>query len=143
MSRPDPSALDASPETACLTVYHDGACPLCEAEIALYRRIAPVRPVRFVDVSVISPDARIDGDLTGAEAMRRFHVRDFDGRLLSGARAFALLWRQYPGTRWLGKLLQVPVLLWLAELGYRGFLVAVRPLLQRLVRTWRGVHRAP
>jgi predicted DCC family thiol-disulfide oxidoreductase YuxK len=123
------------------TVYHDGSCPLCRAEISLYRRLTPDRPMRFVDVSTTAPDDVVSGDLCGADAMARFHVRDPDGRLVSGAEAFGVLWRNYRGFRWLGHLVRWPVIGWLTEGAYRLFLVTVRPLLQRAMRA-REARRA-
>lgn len=123
-----------APDAAACTIYHDGSCPLCEAEISLYRRMTPDVPVHFVDVSKVSPGDRVAEGLTGAEAMRRFHVRDQQGQLRSGADAFGLLWRNYPGFRWLGRLMEVTPLRLLAEGAYRAFLVTLRPILQRLVR---------
>jgi predicted DCC family thiol-disulfide oxidoreductase YuxK len=81
----------ASPE---LTVYYDGACPLCRAEIGHYRRCEGAERVAFVDVAMQEPG---DG-LSRAEALTRFHVRGPDGALVSGAAAFARLWRSLP--RW-------------------------------------------
>jgi hypothetical protein len=51
------------------------------------------------------------------------HVRLADGRLLSGAAAFAEMWRRMPRFKWLGTLLSLPPLTSIAELGYRGFLI--------------------
>ena len=67
--------------------------------------------------------------------MRRFHVRDAQGRLLSGGAAFARLWRALPGWRVVGWLTAWPPMSWLLELAYRAFL-PLRPRLQRLVRRW-------
>ena len=36
---------------ASLAVFYDGACPLCQREIALYRDLPASEPVEFVDVS--------------------------------------------------------------------------------------------
>lgn len=107
----------------------------------MYRRLEPDRPVEFVDVSAVAPDQAVAADLTGAQAMRRFHVRGPDGRLRDGAEAFGLLWRQYRGFRWLGRLMRVPSVRWLAEGAYRVFLLTVRPALQWLVRRSAGCGR--
>ena len=112
-----------------LSVYFDGACPLCTAEIAVYRRRS--EDVAFVDVS--DPATGLPADLPRALALSRFHVREPDGELLSGAAAFAALWRRTPGFRWLGRLAALPGLSLLFEGAYRGFLV-IRPAIQRLVR---------
>ena len=65
--------------------------------------------------------------------MKRFHVRRSDGRLVSGAAAFAELWKATPGWRWLGHVAALPPLVWIAEGAYRLFLL-VRPAVQRAVR---------
>ena len=64
-----------------------------------------------------------------ATLLARFHAREGD-RLLSGAAAFAAMWRAIPLLRPLGEAARFPPLLALLELGYRGFL-KVRPALQR------------
>jgi predicted DCC family thiol-disulfide oxidoreductase YuxK len=113
-----------------LIVLHDGSCPLCRREIALYRAADRAGAVDFRDVSRIDPGQAVCG-LTREVAMARFHVVTADGRTLSGAAAFIALWRVLPGWRWLGRIAIVPGLPWLLERAYRAFL-PVRPLLQRL-----------
>jgi predicted DCC family thiol-disulfide oxidoreductase YuxK len=120
MSEPD------SPE---LTVYYDGACPLCRAEISHYRRCEGAERVAFVDVAMQEPG----NGLSRAEALARFHVRAPDGALVSGAAAFGRLWRSLPGWRWLGRLIETPLLLPWAEVAYRASL-PLRPRLARLLR---------
>jgi predicted DCC family thiol-disulfide oxidoreductase YuxK len=65
--------------------------------------------------------------------MARLHLRQPDGALVSGAAAFAGLWRALPRWSWAGRLLGSGLGLWLLEAGYRAFL-AVRPV-------WRTVDR--
>ncbi|MEM8552884.1 MAG: DUF393 domain-containing protein [Pseudomonadota bacterium] len=108
-----------------VTVYYDASCPLCRREISLYRGRADAA---FVDVS---DPSNVPADLTASEAMARFHVRN-GGELLSGAAAFAALWRATRGFRTLGKIAALPGIRHGLELLYRGFLV-VRPSVQRLV----------
>lgn len=129
---PPASATRGAAPAPSLTVYHDGACPLCAAEIALYRRAAGAEAVGFVDASGEGAPA---ADLPREAALARFHVRDARGELLSGAAAFAALWRVLPGWRWLGRLVASPVLLPLAEAAYRGLL----PLRPRLARALVGL----
>jgi predicted DCC family thiol-disulfide oxidoreductase YuxK len=110
-------------------VFFDGSCPLCRAEISLYRKSGS--DVQFTD---ISPDeAAPPQEITKAEAMGRFHVRRSDGRLVSGAAAFAELWKATPGWRWLGHVTALPPFVWIAEGAYRLFLL-VRPAVQKAVR---------
>lgn len=113
-----------------LTVYHDGSCPLCRREIALYQRQRGAERLAWHDVSAGAPTGP---GLSCEAAMRRFHVRDAQGRLYSGAAGFARLWRSLPGWRVLGWLAAVPPISWLLELAYRAFL-PLRPRLQRWAR---------
>jgi predicted DCC family thiol-disulfide oxidoreductase YuxK len=117
-----------------LIVWHDGACPLCRREIALMRRLDRRRAIRFVDVST-ADDAACPTDR--ADLLARFHARE-DGRLLSGAAAFAAMWRAIPLLRPLRLAARSPIVLALLERLYRAFL-RVRPRLQRLARDRRPV----
>jgi predicted DCC family thiol-disulfide oxidoreductase YuxK len=121
----------AAPE---LTVYYDGSCPLCRREIALYQRQRGAAQLAWHDISAGAPTGP---GLSCEAAMRRFHVRDAQGRLHSGAAGFARLWRSLPGWRVLGWVAAVPPIVWLLELAYRAFF-PLRPRLQRWVRNrWR------
>lgn len=114
-----------------LTMYFDGSCPLCRAEIAIYRRLPEADSMAWVDVSA----GQDLGELSCAAAMARFHVRDSQGRLFSGAAAFSRMWRLFPGWRWLGWFIAWPPMSWVSEGVYRLFLV-FRPSLQKWVRRW-------
>ncbi|MEL7488021.1 MAG: DUF393 domain-containing protein [Pseudomonadota bacterium] len=111
-----------------LTVYFDGSCPLCRREIDFYRRQRGADGVRWLDLTAADTDT--GGDLSCADAMRRFHVRRADGTLASGARGFAALWRELPGFSWLGRFVALPGIAQLAEAAYRLFLIG-RPAIQR------------
>src|SRR5918993_1142363 len=86
--------------------------------------------IDFIDV-VQSGDA--DRPVDKAELLARFHARE-NGRLLSGASAFAAIWRAIPLLRPLGLLARVPLVLALLERAYFFFL-RFRPRLQRLARS--------
>ncbi len=109
-----------------LTVFYDGACPLCRAEIAQYRRAAGAERCAWVDAS--QQGAGPQGP-SREQLLARLHVLDGDGQWLSGAAAFARIWRQLPRWAWLGRLAERPGALALLESGYRAFL--------RLRRLWR------
>lgn len=72
------------------SVFYDGACPLCEREIWLYRGLPPTEPVVFVDISSPSQPPPLGKSRQASHA--RFHVQHADGRSESGPRAFIGLW---------------------------------------------------
>ncbi|MGB0684054.1 MAG: thiol-disulfide oxidoreductase DCC family protein [Magnetovibrionaceae bacterium] len=113
----------------CLTVFYDGSCPLCRREIDFYKRRARAERVRWEDVSQWK-DSTPQPDLDREVAMGRFHVRDVDGRLVSGGVAFAALWRSVPGFRLLGRIGQWPPAAFVLDRFYELFL-RFRPWMQR------------
>ena len=108
-----------------LTVWFDGGCPLCRREIALMRRLAPPGAIRFVDVDSGDSACPIDR----AALLARFHALE-DGRMVSGAAAFAAMWRAIPRLRPLGLAARNRLVLAGLERLYVAFL-RVRPRLQR------------
>ena len=110
-----------------LTVWFDGGCPLCRREIALMRRLAPEGAIRFVDL-----DGAADCPIDRADLLARFHALE-DGRLVSGAAAFAAMWRAIPRLRPLGVAARSPLVLAGMERLYVAFL-RLRPRLQRWAR---------
>jgi len=121
----------------CITVLYDGACPLCQREIAMYKNLTPIDDrlqVTFEDVN--DPTTVISAGMTRAQLLQRFHVRNMDQELVSGAKAFIALWAVLPGWRWLAKIGSLPGATWCMEILYVVFLF-VRPLLQRLASIGR------
>ena len=114
-----------------LTVFYDGSCPLCRREIAFYRRRDTFSRIRWTDVSTCSSEALPEG-LSCGDAHARFHVQRSDGALISGAVAFAELWLNTPGFRWVGCMARLPVIQWILNYAYSIFL-GWRPALQRLL----------
>jgi len=108
-----------------LTVWHDGDCPLCRREIALMRKLDVSGAIEFVDAagSATCP-------LNRTEMLARSHAREGDGSLLSGAAAFAAMWRANPLLRPLGEVARNRLILSVLERLYLRFL-RVRPHLQR------------
>ncbi|WP_405236231.1 thiol-disulfide oxidoreductase DCC family protein [Lentisalinibacter orientalis] len=119
--------------TADVTVWYDSECPLCLREIALMRRLDRRGAIRFVAIQ----DGG-DCPLDRSTLLERFHAQE-DGRsIVSGAAAFAAMWRAIPLLRPLGLLARFRPVLWVLERLYRGFL-RIRPWLQR---RFGGVGRA-
>ena len=111
-----------------VTVWYDGACPLCTREIALMQRLDKAGRLDFIDADDPTAACPVDRKL----ALARLHARE-NGKLLSGAAAFAAMWRVIPQLRWLGLAAQIPPVGWALEGLYRVFLV-IRPGVQTLFK---------
>lgn len=110
-------------------VWFDGACPLCMREIAIMRRLDKRGAIDFIDVAEgADPSCPIDQ----RQLLARFHAEE-EGQVLSGAAAFAAMWRAIPRLRWLGLIARNRTVLGVLEWLYLGFL-KVRPALQKLAR---------
>jgi predicted DCC family thiol-disulfide oxidoreductase YuxK len=118
-----------SPPTC--TVYFDGDCPVCRREIAHYQRQRGAEAIAWVDASNCD-EAALGPGFDRAMALNRFHVREADGSLTSGAAAFVAIWCRLPAFAWLAKLASFRPVLAALDAGYRLFL-RVRPW-------WRPAH---
>ncbi len=99
-----------------MTVYFDGSCPLCQAEIGYYRRKDQAGALCLADISktgAVTPEG-----ITRQRAMERFAVRASDRRVLSGAAAFVEVWTRLPNWRWAARAASLPGALAALELGY-------------------------
>jgi predicted DCC family thiol-disulfide oxidoreductase YuxK len=92
------------------------------------RRLDRRGAIMFVDASDPASACSTNRDAL----LARFHARE-DGRMLSGAAAFAAMWHAIPLLRPLGLAARNPLVLSGLERAYRLFL-RVRPSLQSLAR---------
>jgi predicted DCC family thiol-disulfide oxidoreductase YuxK len=113
--------------TTC-TVYFDGACPVCRREIAHYRRLRGSDAIAWVDASSCD-EAALGQGLDRSLVLSRFHVREGDGTLSSGAAAFVAIWRRLPAFAWFATLASSRPMLAVLDVGYWIFL--------RVRRWWR------
>ena len=111
-----------------VTVWFDGNCPLCLREIALMRRLDRRGAITFLDLTSETTDCPVDR----ADMLARFHAAE-DGQVLSGAAAFAAMWRAIPLLRPLGLLARSRHVLSGLEWLYLRFL-RIRPALQARMR---------
>jgi len=122
----------AAADARSLSVWYDGDCPICAAEIGLMRRLDRDCSIEFVDLSVPGSCP------TDREArLARLHAQVRGGPMVAGAAAFVAMWRVLPGLRPLAGLASRPPVLWLLERAYLLFL-KLRPALQVMVR-WGGL----
>ncbi len=105
-----------------LTIYYDGACRVCSAEMEHYRHKAHEGRLLFVDIS--SPEFRpLEAGPTLADFMARMHVQEAGGGFYTGVEAFQVIWRACPEP-WLHKAaaaLSLPGVKQCARLGYTLF----------------------
>lgn len=121
------------PETAQgqekVTVWYDGACPLCRQEIGLLRRRDRDSALNLVDLSA---DPLVETPQAHDQMMARFHARDASGTLVSGAEAFLVAWAATPGLAWLGAVRRLRPVIGALDMVY-GLFLRLRPSLQRWV----------
>lgn len=124
-----------------LTVFYNGDCPVCRARVTRYQAASAGRSrlLAWCDVARTPWALRrwgVDGDL----ARRRMHAVDVTGAIHGGAAAFARLWRELPGYRWLGHLISLPGIDLVAEGVYRLKLATSPALRATDSRTRRARH---
>ena len=125
-----------------VTVWFDGGCPLCRREIGLLRRLDQRGAIDFIDVST-AEEGGGSCPIDRADLLARFHARETDGgdgRMLSGAAAFAAMWRAIPILSPFGRMARNAQVLGVFEAIYRAFLRA-RPGIQRVAVKLESVGR--
>ena len=107
-----------APGTMKTTMYYDGGCPICMRGVRHWRRLDWARRIEWVDL-MERPDALAAEGISFATAMDVLHVRRRDGRLMVGVPAFAALWSELPGYRFLSMMLSPPWIMTMADRFYR------------------------
>jgi len=110
------------------TVYYDGDCPLCQREIAWFKRQSGGEKILWVDVNCITTETILPG-LSKTDALKRFYVRLSDGSIVSGSKAFISVWKVIERLKPFAKILDKKIILFFLEKLYNGFL-HIRPLCQ-------------
>ncbi|MBW9258614.1 MAG: DUF393 domain-containing protein [Candidatus Thiodiazotropha sp. (ex. Lucinisca nassula)] len=84
-----------------LRVWYDSECPLCRTEIDLLKRLDSKQTINFMKIEGCStlPIAK-------EQLLERLHAQQPDGEIVSGAEAFAAIWRKLPGLKMLGYVAQ-------------------------------------
>ena len=93
-----------SSQSPLVTVYYDGICKMCSKEINYYKKIAPPKCLRWVDIAR-NGNALENYNVSQQEALLYLHVKDASGKLHIGVDAFKVIWSHLPNWRWLSILL--------------------------------------
>jgi predicted DCC family thiol-disulfide oxidoreductase YuxK len=112
-----------------VTVYFDGACPVCSREIEHYRKKDAAGRLRLVDISHPSFDAAQEG-VDAVKVQKVMHVRRADGSLATGVDAFIAIWDVLPGFYKLARTARRASVHFLLSGGYKVF-SAIRPYLPK------------
>jgi predicted DCC family thiol-disulfide oxidoreductase YuxK len=107
-----------------IEVFFDGSCPLCTREINLYKNTPTSCSISYSDVSSMESSEEKN------KLMKRFHIKDQQGNMLSGAKAFVELWKQMKGWKYLAKPFDNKIGLSILEFFYVQFL-KIRPIFQK------------
>ena len=106
-----------------LQIFFDGACPVCAAGMAVYRRKETTGRLHFIDISSSDFDPEPYG-ITLEAFMYEMHAIDRDNRVYRGVEAFLAIWQAFPASNLYGMLsalLKFPGVHLLARLAYWCF----------------------
>ncbi len=99
------------------TLYYDGACPICRAEVGKLTRFTGNR-LAVVNIHEMRDE---DGVPDRSRLLARLHLRTADGAWLTGLDANIRAWRHTPFRR-LWELFELPLLRPLGERAYEFWL---------------------
>ena len=93
-------------------VLYNAQCPVCRFEIDHYRSYSQKSDlaIQFDD---LNSDALLAWEITSDQAARRLYV-EHKGQLYSGIPAFIMLWCEMPRYRILGRIVDLPIIHWIA-----------------------------
>lgn len=98
-----------------LTLYYDGACPLCLAEMRNLMRLNTAQRLRFVDIA--APGFAVPEGHTLAAMQGLLHAQAEDGGWLRGVDTFVAMYEAV-GVSWVARALSAPGLRPLADRCY-------------------------
>ena len=110
-----------------LTVFYNGACPVCRVEINHYIKLTEhhrITNLAFTDLAK-HPDALARYSLRADQAKRRLYAETAGEALMSGIDSLIAIWERLPWYRGLAKVVRLPGLRDVAALVYDYIAVPV------------------
>ncbi|WP_394209086.1 thiol-disulfide oxidoreductase DCC family protein [Enterovibrio calviensis] len=101
------------------TLFYDGSCPLCVAEMNQLRTLNTNGSLHFEDILASDFTERYP-DIIPDDAREILHGKFHDGRVLLGLDVTHQAWKRVGRKRWIG-LLRLPVIRWFADKAYLTF----------------------
>lgn len=116
-------------QSATLSIFYDGLCPLCSREMNHYKKISGSEKFLFVDITDINFDAVKEG-LDPIQVHKVMHVKDAQGKIKTKVDAFIEIWENLPDYNWLAKAAKLSFVRPFLDIGYISF-ATLRPYLPR------------
>jgi predicted DCC family thiol-disulfide oxidoreductase YuxK len=106
-----------------IKVYYNSACPVCKSGIENQQCKMDAQKIAEVDWLDVHANPALANELgIDLESIReQLHVKSADGSVRVGVDAFATLFEQTRGQKWLGRLLSLPVIHRSSQIAYRIF----------------------
>ena len=98
-----------------MKVYYNESCNICKAEINLYKK-QNIKEIEWVDITQ-NKFAEKETQKDDKTLLRRLHVKE-NNQVLSGAKAFLLLWKKIPKYKFLYYFFKIPIIFNLFSIGY-------------------------
>ena len=98
-----------------MKVYFNNSCKICKAEIDLYKK-EKIDQINWIDITN-NKKAKIETNKNYKQLIRRLHVEK-DGKILSGAKAFLLVWKNIPKYRILYSIFSLPIIFQIFSVTY-------------------------
>ena len=98
-----------------MKIFFNNSCSICRSEINVYKK-QDIKQLEWVDITN-NKSAEKETQKTAKDLLRRLHVKS-DGKVYAGAKAFIILWNSMPKFKFLGKILNLPILYHLFSLSY-------------------------
>ena len=98
-----------------MKVYYNKTCNICRAEINLYKKQKSDN-IEWVDITN-NKQAEIETLKDDKTLLRRLHVKEGE-KIISGAKAFLMVWNKLPKYRFLYQILKLPVIFHIFSFGY-------------------------
>ena len=90
-----------------MKVYYNESCNICRAEINLYKK-QNIEEIEWVDITD-NKSAEIETQKDNKALLRRLHVKDGE-KIIDGAEAFLLVWKNIPKYRFLYTFFKIPII---------------------------------
>ena len=98
-----------------MKVYFNNSCNICRTEINLYKK-QNIEEIEWIDITN-NKTAEIETKKNDKTLLRRLHVMN-DGKIVTGAEAFILVWKKIPKYKFLYNFFKTPIIFTLFSLFY-------------------------